>query len=87
LARQLLTLGDYAGVRVDGRIRLEPRPTHQTLADMLGIRRETATLALLQLRELRAVEIGRHHLDLLPQRLRMVLRPEARPSTVPAAAV
>ncbi len=56
LARQLLALGESMGRREGSWVVLKPRLTHQTLADMLGIRRETVTLHLHRLIELGAVQ-------------------------------
>jgi CRP-like cAMP-binding protein len=49
LASQLLALGEIVGHREGDRVVLDPRITHQMLADMLGIRRETVTLHLRKL--------------------------------------
>jgi CRP/FNR family transcriptional regulator len=64
LARQLLALGKTMGRAQGGKVLLKPRITHQMLADMLGIRRETVTLHLGRLSELRAVNVVRGHLEL-----------------------
>jgi CRP/FNR family transcriptional regulator len=60
LARQLLALtrvvGDAAG---DDRVALPRTITHQVLADMLGVRRETVTLHLADLEDRGAIERGR----------------------------
>lgn len=65
LARQLLALGETLGRRHGNRIALKPRLTHQMLADMLGVRRETVTLHLGQLADAGAVSVenGRFLLD------------------------
>ena len=57
IAHQLLALGSYAGVRVGEWVELSPRPTHQILSEMVGVRRETMTLQLNTLRRLRAVKV------------------------------
>jgi CRP-like cAMP-binding protein len=41
---------------------LHPRPSHQVLADMVGLRRETMTLHLGLLRDMSAVRVRRDHL-------------------------
>lgn len=65
LARQLLALGETLGRRQGGKVMLKPRITHQMLADMLGVRRETVTLHLGRLAELGAISVerGRFELD------------------------
>ncbi len=60
LARQLLALGEYVGTRERGRILLRPRLSHQMLADMLGLRRETVTLHLNALKAIGAVGVEEH---------------------------
>jgi CRP-like cAMP-binding protein len=64
LARQLLALGEYVGVRRGDSIVLRPRLSHQALADMLGLRRETVTVHLNALRGVGAVSVDDHHLTL-----------------------
>ena len=66
LARQLFALGETLGRKQGNQVALKPRITHQMLADMLGVRRETVTLHLGQLTELRAVSVekGRFLLDM-----------------------
>jgi CRP-like cAMP-binding protein len=62
LARQLLAIAQY-GSRPHGRIAtIRPRPTHQLLADMVGLRRETVTLNLKSLRLMQAVGVTPDHL-------------------------
>lgn len=65
LGRQLLALGDTLGRKHGNRVALGTRLTHQMLADMLGVRRETVTLHLGQLTEMGAVSVekGRFLLD------------------------
>jgi CRP-like cAMP-binding protein len=62
---QLLALGETLGRREGKWIVLKPRLTHQMLADMLGIRRETVTVHLRQLTKPGAVQAkgGRIALD------------------------
>ncbi len=64
LARQLLALGETLGRREGKWVALRPRLTHQMLADMLGIRRETVTVHLHRLVELGAVQVRSGHLIL-----------------------
>lgn len=70
LARQLLALAATVG-EPDGRwVVLTPPLTHQRLADMLGVRRETITLHVNHLEELGLVErVGHHHYRVDPARL------------------
>ena len=65
LARRLLALGETLGTSQGETVVLKPRITHQMLADMLGVRRETVTLHLGRMAELGAVSVqgGRFHLD------------------------
>jgi CRP/FNR family cyclic AMP-dependent transcriptional regulator len=49
LARQLLALADSSDHQSGNRVTLDRRITHQMLADMLGLRRETVTLHVAQL--------------------------------------
>lgn len=65
LARQLVALGATLGRKQGARLALTPRITHQMLADMLGVRRETVTLHLARLTDLGAVlvEKGKFLLD------------------------
>ncbi len=66
LARQLMALADTLGSSDGDLVVLDPRITHQMLADMLGVRRETVTLHLARLAENGGVttERGRLKLDL-----------------------
>lgn len=58
IARQLLSVAAYAGDHVDGCVVMQPRFTHQLLAEMLGLRRETITLGLKTLRHLGVVRFA-----------------------------
>jgi CRP-like cAMP-binding protein len=66
LARQLLALGETLGRKQGDKVALRPRITHQMLADMLSVRRETVTIHLANLTELQAVSVekGRFLLDI-----------------------
>ena len=59
LARQFLALCETLGRKQGSQIVLKPRITHQMLADMLGVRRETITLHLGHLAELGAVSVDK----------------------------
>lgn len=48
-----------------GLVELRPRPSHNVLADMLGLRRETITLTIGLLRNAGAVRVERDHLVLV----------------------
>ncbi|MGH7904143.1 MAG: Crp/Fnr family transcriptional regulator [Candidatus Dormibacteraceae bacterium] len=65
LARQLLALARTVAHPEGAWMVIDLRLTHQMLADMLGMRRETATLHLGRLMELGAIsfEAGRYRLD------------------------
>jgi CRP-like cAMP-binding protein len=65
LGRQLLALGETLGRKQGNRVALKSRLTHQMLADMLGVRRETVTIHLGRLTELGAVSVekGRFLVD------------------------
>jgi CRP/FNR family cyclic AMP-dependent transcriptional regulator len=73
LARQLVALGETLGRKQGDRFALTPRITHQMLADMLGVRRETVTLHLGRLTELGAVTVEKGKLVLVPEILRKVI--------------
>jgi CRP/FNR family cyclic AMP-dependent transcriptional regulator len=73
LARQLLALGQTLGHPSDGDVVIEYRLTHQMLADMLGMRRETVTLHLHQLIELGAVQVETGRFRLRRERLERVI--------------
>src|ERR1700682_6305083 len=83
LARQLLALGAPLGRPEGGRVVLGQRLTHQTLADMLGVRRETVTLHLHELVEMGAVELRDGHF-VLNSRLLQRLLDEESPRSAPA---
>jgi CRP-like cAMP-binding protein len=61
LARLLLALAHTAGSAKGSKIVLQPRLTHQMLADMLGVRRETVSMQLPELASAGAVEIHDGH--------------------------
>jgi CRP-like cAMP-binding protein len=73
IARQLLALGSYLGEATDEGIELRPRLTHQMLADMLGVRRETVTLHLNLMAHVGAVRVRRDHLLLDEALLRRIV--------------
>lgn len=61
VAAMLLTLSRYTGRPAPGGrsdlVELSPRPTHQLIADMVGLRRETVTIEMGRLRRLGAVRV------------------------------
>lgn len=70
IARLLLALSRYLGSpgsagAAPGMVELRPRPSHQVLGDMLGLRRETITLTIGLLRNAGAVRVERDHLLLV----------------------
>ena len=73
LARQFLALCETLGRRQGGQIVLKPRITHQMLADMLGVRRETITLHLGQLAELGAVSVEKGRFLIKVELLRKII--------------
>lgn len=73
LARQLLALAETMGTRQGDLVELKPRITHQMLADMLGIRRETVTLHLGRIAELGALSVRRGRIQLDVSRLRRIV--------------
>lgn len=79
LGRQLLALGENLGRKQGNRVALKPRLTHQMLADMLGVRRETVTLHLGRLTEMGAVAVekGRFLLDV--EALKKIVDGQSRP--------
>ena len=73
LARQLSALAGAVGEPDGDRSVVIPRSvTHQQLADMLGIRRETVTLHLHRLEELGAINIHGRQLIVRPRELEIV---------------
>jgi CRP-like cAMP-binding protein len=79
LARQLLALGEYVGRPERGRILLRPQLSHQMLADMLGLRRETVTLHLNALKAIGAVDVDDHRLALHPRALTAIVEARLTP--------
>ena len=76
LARLLLGLGHRLGRRSGTRIVLEPRLTHQMLADMLGVRRETVTMQFAELSRMGRVTVSKGHILLDPRALESIAEPE-----------
>lgn len=80
VAAMLLTLTRYTGRPAAGASRalveLSPRPTHQLLADMIGLRRETVTIEMGRLRRLGAARVLPGALILDRQLLRDVVEKE-----------
>lgn len=73
LARQLGALAGAVGEPEGGRAVAIPRSiTHQSLADMLGIRRETVTLHLHRLAEMGAVDFHGRQLIVRPGELEII---------------
>lgn len=72
IARQLLALGEALG-KAEGVAVVIPRLTHQRLADMLGVRRETVSLHVARLAELGALVVERDRFLLRPQVLRRIV--------------
>lgn len=68
VAAMLLTLTRYTGRPAPGAgghlVEVSPRPTHQIIADMVGLRRETVTIEMGRLRRLGAVRVNRSALVL-----------------------
>ena len=78
LARQLLALTRVVGDPADeDRVALPRTITHQVLADMLGVRRETVTLHLADLVDRGAIERGRP-LTVLRRRLQAIADERAK---------
>lgn len=77
LARQLLALARFVGKpEPNGEIRVA-RLTHQSIADMVGLRRETVTLNLEELVTAGAVAVEGRQLRLRPDRLEQLLSERA----------
>jgi CRP/FNR family transcriptional regulator len=72
IARQLLALSKSFGSGAGDVVVLRPRITHQMLADMLGVRRETVTLHLGKMADIGAVVVRGGHLHLDVERLRRI---------------
>ena len=73
LARQFLALVETLGRKQGSQISLKPRITHQMLADMLGVRRETITLHLGHLAELGAVSVEKGRFLIQVEVLRKII--------------
>lgn len=84
LARQLLALGETMGRKEGTHVVLGPRLTHQTLADMLGVRRETVTIHLHRLMEMGAVQLKDGRLALNSRLLQRLVEEES-PHSAPAS--
>jgi CRP/FNR family transcriptional regulator len=77
LARQLSALAVAIGqLEVDGRFTIPRSVTHQVLADMLGIRRETVTLHLHRLAETGALDIQGRQLTVSRSKLEAIAQQE-----------
>ena len=87
LARLLLTMGRSIGKRKGATVVLWPRLTHQMLADMLGIRRETVSLMFPALTRAGAVRVQRRGLILDSETLQDLADRERAPVRVDAGAV
>ncbi|PZR98991.1 MAG: hypothetical protein DLM67_04700 [Candidatus Nephthysia bennettiae] len=77
LARQLLALGAYVGSREGNLVVLRPRLSHQMLADMLALRRETVTLSLSALSAVGAVQVRRGAIIFDAKRLQAIVEGRA----------
>jgi CRP/FNR family cyclic AMP-dependent transcriptional regulator len=73
IAKQLLALADVIGDGDGDSVHLGTRITHQQLGDMLGIRRETATIHLHRLSSVGAVALDPRGMRLSRRRLRAVV--------------
>lgn len=71
IAAQLLAMAD-AAERADGEQTVAPRLSHEALADLLGLRRETVTLHLSRLRRLGAIRVEDHQFRMRVGLLRAV---------------
>jgi CRP/FNR family transcriptional regulator len=73
LARQLAALGIAVGEPAGHNGKALPKPiTHQLLADMLGVRRETVTIHLQHLAKLGAVEAHQRPMVVYPHKLQAI---------------
>ncbi|MDQ6944701.1 MAG: Crp/Fnr family transcriptional regulator [Actinomycetota bacterium] len=81
LARLLITLGRTLGHKEGARLVLEFRLTHQMLADMLGVRRETVAMQLPHLVRSGVVRVEAGHLTLDPAGLQGFAEPIRRRRT------
>lgn len=79
IAARLLALARVAGENGGDRVRLPHRVTHQTLAEMSGIRRETVTLHLQRLAAVGAVHHTGEQLEVSPAALLGVVGGTVRP--------
>jgi CRP-like cAMP-binding protein len=66
IARQLLEIASTSGENENGKVVIRRRLTHQMLADMVGLRRETVTIHLRQLARTGAVTRSGRNLVLQP---------------------
>lgn len=87
LARQLLALSETFGRREGAGVVLGRRLTHQTLADMLGLRRETVTLHLHRLVEMGAIQVKNGYFTLDHAALRRLVEEESPRQSPPADAL
>lgn len=85
LAQLLLALGRTVGHPNDPRVVLEPRLTHQMLADMLGVRRETVSTQLPELTRKGGVHIRSGHFVLDRHALECIADPEPELTTALAS--
>lgn len=78
LARQLIALARATGRQgLNGGWALPPGLTHQLLADMLGVRRETVTIHLQRLSRLGAVEAHGRPMVVYPRKLEQIASQES----------
>lgn len=78
IAKLLLAMAGVVGRDDSAMTGLRIRITHQQIADMLGIRRETATIHLNALFALGALRLGRGSVTLSTSRLREIVRSRVR---------
>lgn len=79
VALQLLSLAQTDGI--EGRAHINIRLTHQQIAEMVGLRRETVTLALRELEDTAAVTRMPYGFDLDRNRLRRLLSGRLSPAS------